>query len=242
MKIYVISLKNSLDRRASIEEQMANYGLDFEFFDAIDGRINPPHPIFSNYDYAKRLWFTSGKMPSKGELGCYASHYLMWQKCAELGESIIILEDDAKVLPCFSDYLNAIRVKTQEYGFLRLEQAYERSRLFLKEKTDNFEIYFLTNNFGGARAYALSPESAKKLIENSQCWSMPVDNYIGSLYLHNMPSFIFHPSIVENPDYFETTFQNEKQPSAPLYRKPTRELYSLYRKVRMALANNVYKK
>ncbi|MBF4227520.1 glycosyl transferase, partial [Vibrio anguillarum] len=32
MKIYVISLKNSLERRASIEQQMANYGLDFEFF------------------------------------------------------------------------------------------------------------------------------------------------------------------------------------------------------------------
>ncbi|MBF4332587.1 glycosyl transferase, partial [Vibrio anguillarum] len=29
---------------------------------------------------------------------------------------------------------------------------------------------------------------------------------------------------------------------APLHRKPSRELYSLYRKVKMALANNAYKK
>lgn len=242
MKIYVISLKNSLDRRASIEQQMTAHGLKFEFFDAIDGRIDPPHPLFANYDYAKRLWLTSGKMPMRGELGCYASHYLMWQKCVELGEPIVILEDDAKILPCFSHFLNDIQIKTLEYGFLRLEEAYERSRVFLKEKEESFEISFLTNNFGGARAYALSPESAKKLIENSHRWSMPVDNYMGSLYLHDMPSFLFSPCLIENPECFETTFQNEVQPRAPLYRKPTREIYSLYRNIRMALSNYVYKK
>nr|MBF4223252.1 glycosyl transferase [Vibrio anguillarum] len=62
------------------------------------------------------------------------------------------------------------------------------------------------------------------------------------LYLHQMPSFLFLPSVVANPQYFDTTFQNEQQPKAPLHRKPTRELYSLYRKVKMALANNAYKK
>ncbi|HDZ9284767.1 TPA: glycosyltransferase family 25 protein, partial [Vibrio cholerae] len=93
MKIYVISLKNSLDRRASIEQQMTSHGLKFEFFDAIDGRIDPPHPLFANYDYTKRLWLTSGKMPMRGELGCYASHYLLWQKCVELNAPIVVLED-----------------------------------------------------------------------------------------------------------------------------------------------------
>ncbi|WP_176429493.1 glycosyltransferase family 25 protein [Vibrio sp. V19_P1S1T109] len=242
MKIYVISLKNSLERRASIEQQMANYGLDFEFFDAIDGRVVPPHPLFANYDYTKRLWFTSGKMPSKGEMGCYASHYLLWQKSVELNEPIIVLEDDAELLPGFIHFIDLIKIKTQEYGFLRLEEACDRSELFLKEQENNYDIYFLSNNFGGARAYALSPDAATKLLKSSQCWSMPVDNYMGSLYLHQMPSFLFLPSVVANPQYFDTTFQNEQQPKAPLYRKPTRELYSLYRKVKMALANNAYKK
>ncbi|QIL85385.1 glycosyltransferase family 25 protein [Vibrio sp. HDW18] len=242
MRIFVISLKNSFERRASIEQQMANHGLSFEFFDAIDGRVNPPHPLFANYDYTKRLWLTSGRMPMRGELGCYASHYLLWEKCIELGEPIVILEDDAKILPSFVNYFSTIKVKTQEYGFLRLEEAYERSRLFLKEKENDFEISFLSNNLGGARAYSLSPESADKLIKGSQRWSMPVDNYMGSLYLHNMPSFLFQPNVVENPEYFETTFQYDIQPCAPLYRKPTREMYSLYRNIRMALANNVYKK
>lgn len=44
----------------------------------------------------------------------------------------------------------------------------------------------MTNNFGGTRSYALSPSSARKLLDNSKRWCMPVDNYIGSMYLHNM--------------------------------------------------------
>ncbi|RBM42825.1 glycosyltransferase family 25 protein [Vibrio tarriae] len=242
MKIYVISLKNSLDRRASIEQQMASYGLTFEFFDAIDGRINPPHPIFFNYDYAKRLWFTSGKMPSKGELGCYASHYLLWQKCIELGEPIVILEDDVKIKPELQEYIRYVADEIGNFGFLRLQLAYERSKCLLKKNTDKYSISFLTNNFGGAIGYALSPQSASKLVNASERWSMPVDNYIGSLYLHNMPSFLFSPSLIEHPENFETTIQNDRQCDTPIYRKPTREFYSLYRKIRMALSNYVYKK
>ncbi|WP_025452269.1 glycosyltransferase family 25 protein, partial [Helicobacter pylori] len=34
------------------------------------------------------------KFMSLGELGCYASHYSLWQKCIELNEAICILEDD----------------------------------------------------------------------------------------------------------------------------------------------------
>ncbi|MGL4191278.1 MAG: glycosyltransferase family 25 protein [Vibrio sp.] len=242
MRIFVISLKNSFERRASIEQQMASYSLNFEFFDAIDGRIDPPHPLFKNYDYTKRLWLTSGRMPSRGELGCYASHYLLWKMCVELNEPIIILEDDVNLLPMFSSYMEIIIRKTQQYGFLRLEEARERSRLFLKDKTDDQEVYFLSNNFEGLAAYSLSPASAQRLLKGSLRWSMPVDNYVGSLYLHNMPSFLFSPCVVDNPGHFETTFQNEKQPNAPLYRKPTRELYSLYRKIKMAVANHAYKK
>ncbi|ENM3991490.1 glycosyltransferase family 25 protein, partial [Vibrio cholerae] len=133
MKIYVISLKNSLDRRASIEQQMTSHGLKFEFFDAIDGRIDPPHPLFANYDYTKRLWLTSGKMPMRGELGCYASHYLLWQKCVELNAPIVVLEDDVIINENFPQYLSIMKDKTNEYGFLRLEPEVGKCSLFSKE-------------------------------------------------------------------------------------------------------------
>ena len=80
MKVFVISLKRSPDRRRYIEKQLDDLNIKFEFFDAVDGRAEPPHPLFENYNYAKRLWLTSGRMPSKGELVVYGSHYLLWLK------------------------------------------------------------------------------------------------------------------------------------------------------------------
>ena len=32
---------------------------------------------------------------TKGEVGCFLSHWRLWEKCIELNEPILILEDDA---------------------------------------------------------------------------------------------------------------------------------------------------
>lgn len=63
MKIYVISLKRSPERREYIKKQLDDLSIEFEFFDAVDGRVEPPHPLFKSYNYTKRLWLTSGRMP-----------------------------------------------------------------------------------------------------------------------------------------------------------------------------------
>ena len=50
MKIFVISLKDSKDRRKEMESQMKSLGLAFEFFDAIDGRQGLPNKYESMVD------------------------------------------------------------------------------------------------------------------------------------------------------------------------------------------------
>ncbi|RTZ14646.1 glycosyltransferase family 25 protein [Vibrio aquaticus] len=240
MKVFVISLKRSPERREYIKKQLDDLGVEFEFFDAVDGRAEPPHPLFENYHYKKRLWLTSGRMPSKGELGCYGSHYLLWQRCVELDEPILIIEDDSEVQPRFKDLLPLISEKVLEYGFLRLEPETHKCTLYEKEKAENYSISFMSNNFGGTRSYAIEPMAAKKLLVQSERWCMPVDNYIGSIYLHDMPSYILSPFIVENPEEFGTTIQLGEESKAEWYRKPLRELYSIYRKVKMNQFNRKY--
>ncbi len=129
MKIFVISLKRSPERRAEIKRQLDALNVEFEFFDAIDGRAEPPHSLFKNYSYFKRLWFTSGRMPSKGELGVYASHYLLWEKCLKLNEPIMVLEDDAVIQNIFPSFISHIFDKVKEYGFLRLEKKAYKGQL-----------------------------------------------------------------------------------------------------------------
>lgn len=241
MKLYILSLKDSQERRSSIQKQLQSIKIKFKFFDAVNGRATPPSPLFEKYNYRKRLWLTSGRLPLKGEIGCFASHYLLWEKCVELNEPILILEDDVRVVEDISNYIEIIENKTNEYGFLRLEPELGKCKLYLKEKKENYEIYYMDNNWGGTTAYSISPSAARKLLKGSESWYMPVDNYIGSIYIHHMPSYLFKPNLVENPEEFTTTIQNEKQNKAALYRKPTRELYSLYKKLIMKIKSHKYK-
>ncbi|MCC2524579.1 glycosyltransferase family 25 protein [Vibrio coralliilyticus] len=240
MKVFVISLQRSPERREYIKKQLDQLNIDFEFFDAVDGRAEPPHKLFENYNYAKRLWLTSGRMPSKGELGCYGSHYLLWQMCVELNTPLLIIEDDSEVQSIIQDLYHVIEREVLKYGFLRLEPKTNKCTLYLKEKNDGYSIHFMSNNFGGTRAYAIAPMAAKKLLAHSGRWCMPVDNYIGSIYLHNMPSYLLTPCIVENPEEFGTTIQLGEETKAKWYRKPTRELYSLYRKLILRIYNRKY--
>lgn len=244
MKICVISLKRSPERRENIKKQLDDLGLDFEFFDAVDGRAQPPHPLFAKYDYFKRLWLTNGRMPSKGEMGCYASHYLIWQECVASGESSLVIEDDSYVKPVIVELLPHLEEKVEHYGFLRLEPETSKCKLYSKAKHDGYEIFFMDNNFGGTRSYAIAPQAAQKLLDGSKRWCMPVDNYIGSLYLHGMPSYQVYPTIIptleEHPEEFGTTIQLGEEKKAKWYRKLSRETYSVYRKLAMKLFNKKY--
>lgn len=97
MNIFVISLKDSLDRRQQMEEQLHAQGLEFEFFDAVDARagVPPEYEPLVDREAIKRQYFRD---MTSGEIGCALSHAMVYQSILERGLSeAIILEDDMKL-------------------------------------------------------------------------------------------------------------------------------------------------
>lgn len=95
MKVYVINLKHSTDRKAYMQELLQPYSfLDVEFVEAIDGRC------LSDTDKAKMFNIEKansryGRYLSDGEIGCTLSHQLCYQKLINDKEDFaLILEDD----------------------------------------------------------------------------------------------------------------------------------------------------
>ncbi|OXS14607.1 glycosyl transferase [Zobellella denitrificans] len=240
MPVFVISLKRSQDRREYIAAQFEREKVSFEFFDAVDGS-DKNNPLLKRYNYAKRLWLTSGKMPTNGEIGCYASHYSLWQKCVDMAQPIVVVEDDATICPHAAQTLALVAEKIQQYGFLRMESVI-RGENTLMEEGVHYRIGRMSDNFGGTRAYAIAPWAAQKLLNGSESWSMPVDNYIGAAYFHGMESYHLHPEFAEDTNAFDTTIQFYEKVKAPLYRKPSRELYTLYRQLKRWWHNRNFKK
>jgi glycosyl transferase family 25 len=119
MKIFVISLRGEQARRAYVQRELSDAGLPFRFFDAIEGTVAEQH--FA----AIRPWsflINARRRPTLGEIGCYASHRSLWRHCIELGEPILVLEDDCELAANFAAALKRIEALTRKYGFVRLAQ------------------------------------------------------------------------------------------------------------------------
>lgn len=91
MKIFIINLKNSVERRLKMQSQMDELGLPFDFIEAVDGRSMSEEDInnvTSSINYAF--------LP--GEIGCSLSHQLVYKKIVnEDLNSALILEDDVNI-------------------------------------------------------------------------------------------------------------------------------------------------
>lgn len=88
MKIKCVSLINSTNREVFVERFKE---LDYEFFDAIDGRLTQDN--FSN----EKFFYKYNRIARPGEIGCSLSHYALFKSLIYSDDdSLLILEDDAK--------------------------------------------------------------------------------------------------------------------------------------------------
>src|SRR3546814_6455975 len=121
-----------------MDKQLTQLGLPYCFFDAIHGARNPDHPLFKKYNDKKRARLRgSGASLRLSQLGCFASHYLLWEKCVQARKAIIVLEDDAILLPEFmSFYENAAAfARSEEHtSELQVTNAHLVCRLLIEKK------------------------------------------------------------------------------------------------------------
>lgn len=103
--IVVISLTDCLERRASIAAQFDALGVDFKFFNAVDGRKGLPPEHESNVDRAGTI-ARYGYPMSDGEYACALSHQQVYKWIIDEGlPGAIILEDDAILTHRFADFI-----------------------------------------------------------------------------------------------------------------------------------------
>jgi hypothetical protein len=67
LKVFAISLPASLERRASVTKKLNDRNIEFEFIDAVDGRVDQ-HPYLKNYD-EKSFLINRRRRAAPGELG-----------------------------------------------------------------------------------------------------------------------------------------------------------------------------
>ena len=109
------------------------------------------------------------------EMGCFASHYLLWEKCVELDEPIMILEDDvefcAPVLP----------LRFKEIIHLGKPSSQWNAGIVAALSDKHQEVYNPFDHLLGTYAYGITPMAARKLIDAAhKIVIRPVDRFISS--------------------------------------------------------------
>jgi len=125
MKIIVISLTRSTERRERMKKQLDDAQLPFEFFDAVDASV-------ANFKYSERSAPEKtiqrlGYQLIDSEIACFASHFCLWEKCVELNEPILVLEDSCDLTPLFSSHLQLLPSLVDEYKFIKLFSMYDKT-------------------------------------------------------------------------------------------------------------------
>ncbi|XP_034471649.1 glycosyltransferase 25 family member [Drosophila innubila] len=112
--IFMINLLRRPERREKMERIFNEIGLDVEHFPAVDGK-----ELNAQLVQQMGISFLPGyedpyhhRPMTMGEIGCFLSHYRIWQQIVERQlQQVLILEDDIRFKPYFKS--NALRVLEQ---------------------------------------------------------------------------------------------------------------------------------
>lgn len=194
MKIFVISLPDAHARRARAARQLEECGLAFEFFDAMRGDKVMADGYFDRCDEEEWLLNTGHPM-STGEVGCFASHRAVWQKCVDLDEPIMIMEDDFQLLPGFAGAVQQVAENIAECGFIRLQSETRAQKERVGTRGD-FTLWRYTKVPHSCMCNSMTPGVARDLVEQTRSIFEPVDVFIKKFWIHGQPIYGLTPYTV----------------------------------------------
>ncbi|WP_039058833.1 glycosyltransferase family 25 protein [Enterobacter sp. Bisph1] len=160
MKAYIINLESAEDRRESMESQVKNSGLRYEFIPAVDGRILPAGLLSilrKEHSYAV----------TPGEIGCSLSHLTVYKALTDSDDDCaLVLEDDIFLPDDISQFIkeieNTIPKNTPCVYLLSHVNHYNDKTIFnLSNGHAVHEVY----NAAFSHAYIINKPAARLLLD-----------------------------------------------------------------------------
>lgn len=227
IKIFVINLATSTQRRANISRQLDALGLDYEVVDAVNGK-QEYEQLVAFYDDAASLR-RRGKSLTPGQLGCYASHYRLWQRCIALNEPVLILEDDAYLYPqLFLEFIKQHQQLAEKFACVRLFEHKRKHFSSYKTKAmKHFDVRRYSKGHMSTTGYFLTPKGAQIYLDNSTKWCFPVDIMMDRFWQTGLPCYGTSPACLTNDIQFQSDIGYQKITNRRFSDRCKRELFNL---------------
>ena len=158
MRIFIVNLERSLDRKNILEKRCCELGLKVEFIKAIDGKNLSACDI-------KKMTRSINYAFMPGEIGCALSHQNIYKKMIE--ENIpeaLILEDDVTLPDNLPELINLLPPSPKEPNVLLLSRVNKYFKSPIKNLGSNFKIHRV-QNATTTHSYIINLSAARNLLD-----------------------------------------------------------------------------
>ncbi|MBE0366303.1 glycosyltransferase family 25 protein [Pseudoalteromonas aurantia] len=173
LPIFVINMKNSVERWQKTYNRLQTLGLECQRFEATVGKSLDETETSNWYDPTANLKKHHRNM-TPGEIGCYVSHMRIWQHMAAHNiTAAIVLEDDLIIEEHLKETIEQVG-ELESWDMIKLSD--NRANPFIESaslsKSLTLGSYLKVPN--GTQGYAVSLSGAKKLLQRKPFFR-PVD-------------------------------------------------------------------
>ncbi|MCO6180920.1 glycosyltransferase family 25 protein [Ciceribacter sp. RN22] len=199
----VLSLPSDEARRRQSREILDRYGLEFRFFDAVNGASLSDEARNFHYDAVANV--RGFKRPlSNGEIACYLGHLQMWRHIASCGaNAALILEDDFRFLrePC--EFLRALAKFDLSDVIVKLDASAPQGAYRFQKIKENWlmQSRLLPPRTTG---YVVGARAAARMLGLRSHFFRPVDIDLKHHWEHGVPIFVTEHALIGERDAGES--------------------------------------
>lgn len=211
--VWVINLAASVDRAASIQQNLGSLGIPFRFFPAVNGEaltfeeiaVLGARPYAGNY----------GRALSKRELGCAASHLAVLRMIANGHEDFVcVLEDDARPQATFLRFLDRSALEQlPPFDVLRLltDWRYAKRAALRMSQIGETQIFAPLWPGNSAAAQIYTRDGARKILRRVPPLHGPIDTTIfDDVRVPGLRVIETRPSVVRLAELASTIGSNDQ--------------------------------
>lgn len=192
IEVKIISLKESIERRAFLTNNIKfPSSIPWSFFDADTG-LDEKGQLVSDRGAQRRQF---GRCLTKGEVGCFRSHYNKLSQFLSSGSAdwLLVLEDDVWIDSNF-DFQELVDIlERRSINYIRLFAKMFKPADIVEHLSGFRQIIRFRTDPYGTQAYLINKRGCKAFLKNIQVISIPIDDELGRFWRHKLDAYCVFP-------------------------------------------------
>jgi len=175
LPLVFINLDRDAERRQRLDAQLRDQGVHGARLPAVWWKDLPDAQQQALYsDALNRRQYYKPLLP--GEKGCYASHLAAWRQLLDShAPALVVLEDDVRLLPGFSEAIDAVAALSQPWDMVKLIGREREKVRSSRPLAGRFSLVRYRRIPSTTAGYVISRAGAAKLLATRRPFGRPVD-------------------------------------------------------------------